>query len=57
MSRLCHWILAAQDFQQIVQRRRRNYQRLLDRLQDLYPPVFRIAARSLSALFSSSDAQ
>lgn len=40
MSRLCHWILAAQDFQQIVQRRRRNYQRLLDRLQDLYPPVF-----------------
>jgi dTDP-4-amino-4,6-dideoxygalactose transaminase len=40
MSRLCHWILAAQDFPAIVERRRRNYLHLLDRLKDVAPPVF-----------------
>jgi dTDP-4-amino-4,6-dideoxygalactose transaminase len=51
MSRMCHWILAAQDFPQIVKRRRLNYQRLLDRLQDLYPPVFPGLPRGVCPLF------
>jgi dTDP-4-amino-4,6-dideoxygalactose transaminase len=51
MSRLCHWILAAQDFPQIVARRRRNYQRLMDHLKDLSPPVFPGLPRGVCPLF------
>jgi perosamine synthetase len=40
MSRLCRWILARQDFQRIVEVRRRNYLHLLERLRDVSAPVF-----------------
>jgi len=40
MSRLSHRVLSAQDFSAIIERRRRNYVRLLGWLRDLTPPVF-----------------
>ena len=39
MSRLCHWALAGQDYQGIVERRRRNYAELLGRLREFSTPV------------------
>ena len=40
MSRLSHLVLAAQDFPSLVERRRRNYMQLRDRLCGLSPPLF-----------------
>jgi dTDP-4-amino-4,6-dideoxygalactose transaminase len=40
MSRVCHWILARQDYHGIVERRRRNYAHLLSRLSRIASPVF-----------------
>jgi perosamine synthetase len=40
MSRVSGRIVAAQDFRAIVEKRRRNYLQLLDRLGDVAPPVF-----------------
>ena len=40
MSGPAHWILAAQNFEQIIERRRRNYLHLLNRLRPLCEPVF-----------------
>jgi len=51
MSRLCHWILAAQDFPEIVERRRSNYQRLMDRLRDLSRPIFPELPHGVCPLF------
>jgi len=51
MSRLCHWILAAQDFQAIVHTRRRNYLYLMSRLREIAPPVFRELPLGVCPLF------
>jgi dTDP-4-amino-4,6-dideoxygalactose transaminase len=40
MSDLSRRVLGAQDFPAIVERRRRNYTRLLAHLRDLSPPIF-----------------
>jgi len=40
MSRLCHWVLANQDYGTIVERRRRNYAHLLSRLREVSSPIF-----------------
>jgi len=40
MSRFCHLVLAAQDFPSIVEKRRRNYLQLLERLRKISPPIF-----------------
>jgi len=40
MSSLSHLIVTAQDFPGIVEKRRRNYLQLLERLGDVAPPVF-----------------
>ncbi|HEV2202014.1 MAG TPA: DegT/DnrJ/EryC1/StrS family aminotransferase [Bryobacteraceae bacterium] len=40
MSWLSQWITTGQDFQEIVENRRRNYLHLLNRLRNLAPPVF-----------------
>jgi perosamine synthetase len=40
MSRVCQWILARQNFDDIVSLRRRNYLHLLRRLREISPPVF-----------------
>jgi len=40
MSRLSHVVLRSQDFRGIVEKRRRNYLQLLDRLRDVTPPIF-----------------
>ncbi len=39
MSRFCRLVLASQDFASVVERRRRNYFHLLDRLREVAPPV------------------
>jgi dTDP-4-amino-4,6-dideoxygalactose transaminase len=51
MSRVVHRILAAQDFQHIVDMRRRNYECLLRRLADLSPPVFDELPQGVCPLF------
>jgi perosamine synthetase len=51
MSRVCHWILAGQDFHSIVERRRRNYSHLLKRLRSVCPPVFEELPRGVCPLF------
>jgi perosamine synthetase len=40
MSHVCHWVIAAQDFPAIVEKRRRNYLHMLEGLQGVAPPVF-----------------
>jgi dTDP-4-amino-4,6-dideoxygalactose transaminase len=40
MSRMCEWVVAAQDFDGVVERRRRNYLYLLERLREISAPVF-----------------
>jgi len=40
MSRLSHWVLAAQNFSAIVEKRRKNFSYMLERLRGLAPPVF-----------------
>ncbi len=40
MSRLVHVVVGAQDFPSIVERRRRNFLHLLDRLRRIAPPIF-----------------
>ncbi len=40
MSPLCEWVLAAQNYPAIIERRRQNYLYLLDRLRKVSPPVF-----------------
>jgi dTDP-4-amino-4,6-dideoxygalactose transaminase len=39
MSRLCHWIVARQDHTAVIERRRRNFSRLFERLQEISEPV------------------
>jgi dTDP-4-amino-4,6-dideoxygalactose transaminase len=40
VSRLTQWVMANQNYDTIVERRRRNYTHLLDRLRRISPPVF-----------------
>ena len=40
MSRLSHWVLASQNFSAIVEKRRKNFSYMLERLRGLAPPVF-----------------
>jgi len=39
MSRLSHWVLSHQNYQAIIDRRRRNYSHLFSRLREVSPPV------------------
>ncbi|HUZ48094.1 MAG TPA: DegT/DnrJ/EryC1/StrS family aminotransferase [Terriglobia bacterium] len=51
MSKLGHWILAAQDFDQIIERRRCNFLHLLQRLQPFCEPVFTQLSPGVCPLF------
>ncbi len=51
MSRVCNMILAAQDFTGIVERRRRNYLHLLDRLKGVATAVFEELPPGVCPLF------
>lgn len=51
MSRLSHSVLRAQDFSQIVERRRRNYLHLLGRLGHLVQPLFADLRPGICPLF------
>ncbi|MDX1979616.1 MAG: DegT/DnrJ/EryC1/StrS family aminotransferase [Bryobacteraceae bacterium] len=51
MSGMCHWILARQDYEGIVERRRRNYSHLLDRLRRVSNPVFTELPEGVCPLF------
>ena len=51
MSRLCRWVVAGQDCEAIVERRRRNYAHLLQRLRDISPPVFDGLPQGVCPLF------
>jgi dTDP-4-amino-4,6-dideoxygalactose transaminase len=51
MSRLGHWLLARQDYDAIVERRRRNYTRLLNHLREIAPPVLGELPEGVCPLF------
>ena len=51
MSRLSRRILVTQDFPAIARRRRRNYRYLLERLEDVAPPIFPTLAAGVCPLF------
>jgi dTDP-4-amino-4,6-dideoxygalactose transaminase len=51
MSRLSRWIIAAQDFRAVVERRRRNYLLLHKRLSHLAAPVFTNLPEGVCPLF------
>ena len=51
MSRLSHWVLGNQDYDAIVDRRRRNYLHLFDRLKKITAPIFEDLPRGVCPLF------
>jgi perosamine synthetase len=51
MSRLSHWILAAQDFPNIIELRRRNFLHLLNRLREVSSPIFKELPPGVCPLF------
>jgi dTDP-4-amino-4,6-dideoxygalactose transaminase len=51
MSRLSHWVMAHQDYDMIVERRRRNFLHLLHRLREISRPVFTDLPSGVCPLF------
>jgi perosamine synthetase len=51
MSRFSHWVLANQNYAEVVERRRRNYSLLLERLREVSAPIFENLPDAVCPLF------